>query len=67
MRPAAAAAAAAAAASQGVDIQPEISQINTDIRGFRGFPAPPPGPPNSLDDVTLAVGGASSGIAGGRR
>jgi hypothetical protein len=51
---------------QGVDIQPLINQINTDIRGFRGFANVVP-PLNNLTDVTLSVGNFASGIFGGRR
>ncbi|KIZ00688.1 hypothetical protein MNEG_7276 [Monoraphidium neglectum] len=51
---------------EGVDIQPLINQINTDIRGFRGFANVVP-PLNNLTDVTLSVGNFASGIFGGRR
>ncbi|KAI8463707.1 MAG: hypothetical protein J3K34DRAFT_526792 [Monoraphidium minutum] len=49
-----------------VDIVPAINQINTDIRGFRGFPDREERPPNTADDVTLSVGDYLSGITGGR-
>lgn len=50
---------------QGIDITPVLNQINSDIRGFRGFGPLPPPEANSRDDVRFVAGERAAGIAGG--
>jgi len=50
---------------QGVDILPSINQVNTDIRGFRGFPPTRQPAANALDDLLFASGNETAGVLGG--